>query len=609
MTFVVDERAELRLSRMNHDLSELLDVGELPLTRGGGQSMSDTLWVWGVLGGKEVGKSTLINALAGADVVRPDDPGGEGTFRPACYHVDSDGEKLSARLAGLEGMVIDRVGGAPSTMGGLVLVDLPDFDSVFVDHAEQVRRVASRLDGIIWVTTPKKVGDARAIQEIERVLKSRTNFVYVVNKMDWLLAQSDRSPGEELDRVSSALALQRSVSGANGDVRRSFLISARCRSVEAVKGEISRGRTDVTVGAEEVVGGVEMDRAIDRLLGDFLRLRSVLTTAPSGEDLRANKLANLTYQTRRQARGMLAYYQPGAIVEALDREVSSEQIEQLVLQSFGAGYAGEVGRRLQDRRALVGEWTGALFRRRMGWWPLLGMIAWPAAGLASALSGLRSVWRRGVDGEAVDAFHVEGVSLEERVSRLLTAVETRVVRASDRIRAGLPGVNVVAERFRTEAVVWVDARREGVIGPVLARRPMLVGRLMRGLLPMAVLLWFPLVQPVLEALLGAGESGFVVGLAMVRSMVSALSGVNVLSGLMVSLLIMAGMVGAIYSRAVRDAHLAVDRFEAVEGGDGASVLLGSVARSVVSPVRRVRDELAGIADELGRLAGDAKAGG
>ena len=68
---------------------------------------------------------------------------------------------------------------APASMRGLALVDLPDFDSLFSNHVDTVRDIASRLDGIIWVTTPKKVGDLRAINEVHRVLKARTNFTYV----------------------------------------------------------------------------------------------------------------------------------------------------------------------------------------------------------------------------------------------------------------------------------------------------------------------------------------------------------------------------------------------------------------------------------------------
>lgn len=602
MIATVDERVELRLSRMNRQLAKLLDTRELPLSRGGGQSMSDTLWVWGVLGGKEVGKSTLINALAGADVVKPDDPGGEGTFRPACYYADVDGEKLSARLDGLDGMVIDRVGGAPGTMAGLVLVDLPDFDSLFADHAEQVRRIASRLDGIIWVTTPKKVGDARAIQEVERVLKSRTNFVYVVNKMDWLLAQSDRSPVEALERVSSALALQRSVSGSNGDVRQSFLISAKCPSADAISDEVMRGRT--TEGGS--FDREALETATQRLVGDFSRLRSVLTTVPSAESVRANKLANLAYQSRKQAGALLEHFRPRPIVDALDREVSAERIEELVAESVGAAYVAEVRRRMENRRALVGEWTGALFRRRIAWWPLLGLIAWPAAGLAGALSGLRSVWKREVEADVDDAFRVDGVSLEDRVSRVLTAVETRIVRASDRVRVSLPSVEAVAGQIRAEMRIWLDARREAVIKPVLQRRPMVIGRLVRWILPPVILLWFPFVQPLLDALLQTVDGGLAIDLTTVKSVVSALSGANVLSGLVVSLLMMAAMVGAVYSRAVRDAQSAADRLEGIGGGADASVMIESVGRTVGLPVRRVRDELSGVANELTKMAGNSE---
>ena len=173
---------EATLDAVNRQLSRLLHLDQLALQTGGSSSLQDPLWVWGVLGGKDVGKSSLINALAGSDIVDSNEVVGEGTFQPAVYSTRDDLPALQARLGSVEGVSMTYCAEAPATMHGLALVDMPDFDSLFLDHIDQVHRVTSVLDGIIWITTPKKIGDLKGIQEIQQVLKARPNFVYVVNK-------------------------------------------------------------------------------------------------------------------------------------------------------------------------------------------------------------------------------------------------------------------------------------------------------------------------------------------------------------------------------------------------------------------------------------------
>ena len=207
MTYIQDN-LELGLSRGNQRLAELLDTGPLKLDTGGQSAARDTLWIWGIVGGKDVGKTTLINALAGGDVVSPGQDVGQGTFQPAAYLAADDVAATQARLGDSSTNRIQYHAQAPARMAGLVLVDLPDFDSLFTEHADQVHRMVTLLDGIIWVTTPQKVGDLRAIREIAGILKSRSNFIYVVNKMDWLIAQADPAAGPlqtDLDRLRSAL--------------------------------------------------------------------------------------------------------------------------------------------------------------------------------------------------------------------------------------------------------------------------------------------------------------------------------------------------------------------------------------------------------------------
>ena len=73
------------LVAINRELAALLhtDAADLPL--GAPDPFGDDLVVCGILGGKDVGKSTLINALAQTNVSDASQEIGEGTARPMVY--------------------------------------------------------------------------------------------------------------------------------------------------------------------------------------------------------------------------------------------------------------------------------------------------------------------------------------------------------------------------------------------------------------------------------------------------------------------------------------------------------------------------------------------
>ncbi len=662
----IDDNPEARLASINRRLAELLRMEELELTTGGAEALGDRLWVWGIVGGKEVGKSTLINALAGGaeEALAAPPPvahggsepvasgGGErvaeGTFRPGAYlHADDD-ESLRSRFSHLGEMVIDYHAKAPDAMRGLVLVDLPDFDSLFDGHVEQVRRIAGVLDGIIWVTTPKKVGDLRGMKEIRRVLKSRTNFVYVVNKMDWLLAQSDGPPLRELERMSAALQAQVRECDArwggegeapagqppgtpgddDGADRPSFLISAKYRTRSSLYAELAgsvgealAGKPPVAPGspgseAQQTPGPVAPDPgpegepadsnpwapAMEWVLSDFETLRHLLTTAPTTEAATANKRANLAYQSVRQGRQLLEYYRLNAVLERLERHAGPEAVEETVARAFPVSYCDRVLGALNDERRLAGEWSSSLFRKRIADWPALGVIAWPMALLAGAVGSVRSVLSGRSGSGLDDVFGVDGLSVEDRAGEAVDGVRARLARVSTDIRFELPEAKPLARQIRGQMRAVADARRAAVIEPYLTRGPAWMGRLVRTAIPLAVLLWFPLVQPLLSAGLSRlrGRMGYNVDTAAM--LVQTLSASNILMGLLVSLLILAGLVAAVYSGSVRDSFAAVRRLRASSVESIADPLVQSIARAIDGPIDGVRLELGDAAHELSAIS-------
>jgi GTP-binding protein EngB required for normal cell division len=109
------------------------------------------------------GKSSLFNALVGAEVAQV------GARRPttstptaAVWGTETSSAILDWLMVGTRHLVDPEVS-QPRTaeLEGLVLLDLPDFDSQASAHRLEADRVLDLVDVFIWVTDPQKYADAR----------------------------------------------------------------------------------------------------------------------------------------------------------------------------------------------------------------------------------------------------------------------------------------------------------------------------------------------------------------------------------------------------------------------------------------------------------------
>ncbi|MHA7238451.1 GTPase [Arthrobacter sp. TMS1-12-1] len=88
---------------------------------------------------------------------------------------------------------------APDT-AGLILLDLPDFDSTAAAHRETVERLAGQVDVLLWVVDPQKYADAALHHGFLRELATHEAVTLVA------LSQADRLDPQDLDAVLSSLA-------------------------------------------------------------------------------------------------------------------------------------------------------------------------------------------------------------------------------------------------------------------------------------------------------------------------------------------------------------------------------------------------------------------
>ena len=143
-----------------------------------------------LFGGTGSGKSSLFNALTQlnfADV---------GARRPttsraaACSWGDDAGPLLDflgvsseRRIRGDSILDADDQG----SMSGLVLLDVPDYDSVTTEHSLQVDRLVPLADILVWVVDPQKYADAALHDGYLRGLGARQeDMLVLVNQVDTL---------------------------------------------------------------------------------------------------------------------------------------------------------------------------------------------------------------------------------------------------------------------------------------------------------------------------------------------------------------------------------------------------------------------------------------
>ena len=235
------------------------------------RSEMDPTWcVIGMLGGTGAGKSSLVNALCGAQVVRA------GILRPttneACAVLPAGREP--AQLLGWLG-VTARVDAPAGPEGDTVIVDLPDIDSVEAAHAEVAQRLASRVDALVVVVNPQKYADARLHDEwLSRLRSSRASIESDLRR----ILDARGLAGARIFPVSATTGEGVSALTAHlgGEAARVSRQAARARAALAEAAVLLRD----ALGLEGTIRGVETEG----LAGELAQAAADLAGAPIIEE-------------------------------------------------------------------------------------------------------------------------------------------------------------------------------------------------------------------------------------------------------------------------------------------------------------------------------------
>jgi GTP-binding protein EngB required for normal cell division len=193
-----------------------------------------------------VGKSMLFNALSGADLATV------GRRRPTTSEGQAAvwGDGADPLLDWLD---IGRRHRLHDGLHGLLLLDLPDFDSVETSHRLEVDRIVALADLVVWVVEPQKYADASLHERYLRPMRTHgAAMAVVLNQADLLTPAEVGVWREDVSRLLAEDGLRATpvlvVSAQTGEGLESFrrLLAERVAARDAA---VARLSADVTAAA------------------------------------------------------------------------------------------------------------------------------------------------------------------------------------------------------------------------------------------------------------------------------------------------------------------------------------------------------------------------
>ncbi len=249
-------------------------------------SLSRDHTVVALAGSTGSGKSSLFNALARlklspVGVRRPTTGVAHacvwGPLEPANRLLDWVGVLPRHRF--IRESALD--GDDEASLRGLVLLDLPDFDSVERGHRLEVDRLLGLVDQVVWVVDPQKYGDRVLHQAYLSQFQSHAGVtVVVLNQADRLSTQDTETVLGDLKRLivedglegAPVLATSAKQPGMLNELRDSLehTVAGRQAALRRLAGDLEQVGSQLTPMIGPPAAEDEVDRATIRQLSDAL---------------------------------------------------------------------------------------------------------------------------------------------------------------------------------------------------------------------------------------------------------------------------------------------------------------------------------------------------
>lgn len=507
------ERLRRRLQSLNESMAGLtgLPPAELAFQTGGG---GDDLFLYGIVGGKDVGKTSLINQLAGARISVDTDILDEGTKTAVAYCHEKDQPALMSRLGPDAAGRVECVPHARTELKNVVLLDFPDFDSRFAEHREDVIRFSKHLQGMVWVTSPRKYGDHEFLRQLETVAQSHEYYFIVFNKVDQVAGEAG-------------------LAEIRGEVRR------------YIENECERRR--VPAPAPDRFFLVS---AIDPSQYDYKQLHDRLVRIHSPEEIAKAKIENLKSEFEKNLAALRGHFGLDSKVEAIDAGL--EWLQDQIRETFSEEYFETVQARLAQLDSPRRRIGANLFAKRVQTLPLLWILYYPLSGLFLALGGMLTFQRRSEGGEESprELLRFRGASASSLIQSIANeaAAEFPAVAGAE-TRAEIDPAEV-DKRFGG----WLREYEERVTQRLASEiRPAGHGARAALYLP---LLWFPFLQPILFALADGGADNEAGLSDAIGAAIGVFGASSLLTSLLFLLLLYSVILLAMYSASARKAEKA-----------------------------------------------------
>jgi len=361
------------------------------------------------------GKSSLFNAISGTQLAR------SGVRRPTTDAAMSAywGDVPADLLAWLDVTDNHSIDGGDQRLGGLVLLDLPDYDSTQTAHRNEVERLIKLVDGVVWVLDPQKYADA-ALHE--RYLKPLADYadvmLIVLNQSDLLTPEELAVATKDLRKLLDADGLREArvlTTSALTGVGIDGLRDRLAQLADAKRAAAQRLSVDVTRAAKGMLGDVSRNRRRSVSAGARDRLLAALDEA-AGVPQAVAAVSQATRQNGGAATGWpvvswINRLKPDPLrrlrsgpgqgpvrLPGMDGSVAQARVES-ALRDLGSeaaagmtpGWAGAVRQAASDARADLSLRLNAALAdvdlgtdRPMGWWRVVRVVQWVLIGLVVA---------------------------------------------------------------------------------------------------------------------------------------------------------------------------------------------------------------------------------
>lgn len=451
------------LEQLALEIADLLDVPapamlaeDAPVLNDGDES---DVYLVGLIGGKEVGKSSFVNALVGEPITEQSSHG-RGTSIAVAYVHESRREAVENLLLREAPGRFRIVTHRNPTLVRQALLDLPDIDSIYEDHLELTRRMLRHMLFPIWIASFEKYADQQPQKMLARVAEGNDprNFIFCLNKIDLLVARHGDEAAGQLQQ-DAGVRMQKLLNLDSPP--RVHLISAR-----------------------------EPERFDFPSLCDALSQQRSEAVVTSSRQL----------ATRQRDRSLLQWIDTQQLPQKLDRlDRLSSNAEELVTARISARLLEDAVPRLAADPGHRISMIEPCIARRLWRWPVVNVIQ-------AALSPIASIVSQNIS-SAGPKSHELSAYLDEPLPPLVagtfaTLQQTQpavgVLYRDQKLWEPMQAENSVYALNRRSAAV-LDRQRQTLL--VRVAGDVWFGGLMRFLLTIGALLWFPIIQPIAEAML------------------------------------------------------------------------------------------------------------